>query len=414
MTSITPPTKPPTKRDALRVAVRKLRFQRVIAARPVFLLAILALLLSVPFLFHAGSTVHAADNDVGGVTLTSANPGELVITWDAPSRAPDDYRVTWKKSDGKWPSFKNDNTVDGGNAFPTATSHTVTGLEEGTAYKARVRARYFDDNGNLEQSGPWSATEETAVAQTPPPGKPTGLITAASHDTVLLSWTDPGDDTITGYQVLRGPDADNLAVLADNTGSTSVSYTDETASAETSYAYAVKARNAGGLSPRSEAVTVTTLAPPAEDEPPVAEQTGTVVDICSRTPEVQTGILDYLENLDSIHGVGRKTCSTVTDTDLNRVRSLYVRHYSAESIVPQDFAGLPRVGNLIFIDSNRLRTVPEDAFSEVPTLVSLTLRDNGISSIHRDAFDSLTELGIIHIDNKPPYDAACGCLRRPH
>ena len=100
---------------------------------PVWLVLIAALLLAVPFLFDAGSPVHAADKDVTGVTVTSPNPGELAISWDTPSRAPSDYRVTWKKSSGKWASYKKANTVDGGNAFPTGTSHSVTGMEEGTA-----------------------------------------------------------------------------------------------------------------------------------------------------------------------------------------------------------------------------------------------------------------------------------------
>ena len=232
---------------------------------PVWLVLVAALLLAVPFLFHAGATVHAADNEITGVTLSSPEPGELVITWDAPSDAPDDYRVTWKKSGGKWPSYKNENTAQGGNAFPTGTSHTVTGLEEGTAYSARVRARYHDGNGNVEQSGPWTATQEITVAQTPLPAKPTGLSASPSHDSVLLSWTDPSDNGITGYQVLRGQNTDNLAVLTADTGSAASSYTDDSVTAETTYVYAIRARNAGGLSPQSDAVpAITTAAPPAK------------------------------------------------------------------------------------------------------------------------------------------------------
>ena len=229
---------------------------------PVRLVLVAALLLAVPLLFHAGSPVHAADNEITGVTLTSPNPGELGITWGAPSRAPSDYRLTWKKSDGKWPSYKNDNTVDGGNAFPTGTSHTVTDLEEGAVYKVRVRARYYDSNDKLTESGPWSdpPVELTIAAL---PDKPTGLSTDPSHDSIVLSWTDPADDTITSYQVLRGPDTDNLAVLVDDTGSSSPSYTDSTVAAETTYAYAIKGRNADGLSPQSEPVTVTTPTAPA-------------------------------------------------------------------------------------------------------------------------------------------------------
>ena len=169
-------------------------------------------------------------------------------------------------------SYKDDNTFDGGNAYPTGTSHTVTGLEQGTEYSVRVRARYHDGDGNAEQSGPWSTSVEITVAAQPPPppppptppstppAKPTGLSTSPTHDSVALSWTAPNDNGITSYQILRGPDATNLTVLVDNTGSGSLSYTDSTVAAETTYAYAIKARNTHGLSPQSEPVTVTTPA----------------------------------------------------------------------------------------------------------------------------------------------------------
>ena len=155
-------------------------------------------------------------------------------------------------------------------------------MEEGTAYKVRVRARY-----GAGKVGPWSAAREVTVSVTPPPpqkgdeqgegdsnegrstnppAKPTGLLTGASHDTVILFWTNPNDDTITGYQVLRGDTAANLAVLTDDTGEASTSYTDDTVSAGATYAYAIRARNANGLSPQSDPVSVTTLAPPPEEE----------------------------------------------------------------------------------------------------------------------------------------------------
>ena len=43
---------------------------------------------------------------------------------------------------------------------------------------------------------------------------------------VFLFWSDPSNDSITGYQILRGPKADSLVVIEDDTGSTSTSYTD--------------------------------------------------------------------------------------------------------------------------------------------------------------------------------------------
>ena len=66
---------------------------------PVRLVLVAAPLLAVPFLFHAGSTVHATDKEITGVTLTSPNPGELSISWDTPAT-----RRTTTASHGRSPA----------------------------------------------------------------------------------------------------------------------------------------------------------------------------------------------------------------------------------------------------------------------------------------------------------------------
>ena len=89
------------------------------------------------------------------------------------------------------------------------------------------------------------------------------MLTLTSHESVTLTWTDPGDETITVYLVLRGPDAAALTVLVDNT-----------VAAETTYVYSVRARNAAGLSPKSSPVSVTTLAAPVEEVATRSEPSG--------------------------------------------------------------------------------------------------------------------------------------------
>ena len=87
------------------------------------------------------------------------------------------------------------------------------------------------------------------------PARPTGLTGTVSPEQVSLSWDDPGDSSITGYQVLRrNPAVDAKGVfhtVVDDTGSSGTSYVDTTVAAETRYFYRVLARNAAGLSPRS-------------------------------------------------------------------------------------------------------------------------------------------------------------------
>ena len=107
-----------------------------------------------------------------------------------------------------------------------------------------------------------------ALAQSPglePPAKPVSLQAVVSHDLVSLSWDDPGDASISGYQILRR-DRDRspvgqFEVLVEDTGSAATAYVDRQVQPETRYNYRVKARNAAGLSRRSNFVRADT--PPA-------------------------------------------------------------------------------------------------------------------------------------------------------
>ena len=87
------------------------------------------------------------------------------------------------------------------------------------------------------------------------PDQPTGLEATATHDSVTLTWDDPGDDSITGYVILRRiPAVDpqgQFSELVSDTGTDATTYTDDTVSAETRYTYRIKAINGAGTSERS-------------------------------------------------------------------------------------------------------------------------------------------------------------------
>ena len=198
------------------------------------------------------------------LAATDAAAGQLVLTWDppvAPNAAPTDYHVNWAKSSEDYPA----DTAPDGNDHPTDTTLTLTVLEFDTDYNVRVRARYTDgENTASPWNGPW--TETTAQVKLPLPAAPfIGAIAVSPDGEVLLTWFNSEENnSITGYQILRGPDAHSLVIIEDDTGSSSTSYTDETPPAGQTHTYSVKARNASGLSDLSNTLTATV--PAAEKE----------------------------------------------------------------------------------------------------------------------------------------------------
>ena len=210
-------------------------------------------------------------------TLTAADDtGQLLLTWTAPAAPnadPTDYHVNWTESTEDYPS----DTASEGNDHPTETTLTLTVLEFDTDYNIRVRARYSDgENAASPWKGPW--IETTAQVKLPLPAAPFIGATAVSPDgEVLISWFNlDEDDSITGYQILRGPKANSLVIIEDDTGSSSTSYTDETPPAGQTHTYGVKARNASGLSDLSNTLTATVPAAEEEEILITAQQKGIV------------------------------------------------------------------------------------------------------------------------------------------
>ena len=167
-------------------------------------------------------------------------------------------------------------------AGATGLTYTLTDSEESKAITVQVS---FTDDADNEETLTSAATGAVAGAQpTEPPAKPTGLDATATHDSVTLTWDDPGDDTITGYVILRripGDDPEgHFDVLVADTKTAATSYTDGTVAAETRYTYRIKAINQHGVSELSRWSHIDVPAAPVPDQPTgleAAESDGQVV-----------------------------------------------------------------------------------------------------------------------------------------
>jgi hypothetical protein len=186
-----------------------------------------------------------------GLTATVGN-AQVALSWTAPTgviaQAPvNDYREQYSTDGGTtWTTFTA--------AASTATSATVTGLTNGTAYVFRVAAI------NGIGTGPYTAESSsvTPIAGTPP-NAPTSLTATAGNAQLALSWTAPsapGTSAISGYTVEYTPSGGSAQTVS--TGSTGTSYTLTGLTNGTAYTVrvaAVSAAGAGSYTAASSSVT---------------------------------------------------------------------------------------------------------------------------------------------------------------
>ena len=200
-----------------------------------------------------------------GVVATAGN-GSAAVSWSAPASnggsALTSYRVTpFIGAVAQAPV-----TVSGS---PPATSTTVTGLANGTAYTFRVAA------ANTVGTGADSAASAAVTPTAPPaptvPGAPTGVVATAGNGSAAVSWSAPasnGGSALTSYRVTPfiGAVAQAPVTVSGSPPATSTTVTG--LANGTAYTFRVAAANTVGTGADSAAsAAVTPTAPPAPTVP---------------------------------------------------------------------------------------------------------------------------------------------------
>ena len=198
-----------------------------------------------------------------GLTATATH-GQVVLNWNDPG---DDsitgYVILRRNRDTTVQGEFTELVADTGSA---ATTYTDDSVRANTQYTYRIKA--INEHGVSKRSR-WFHIDTPAV---PVPSKPTGLSATASHDRVVLTWDDPGDDSIDGYVILRRnretTASGEFSELVADTGTAATGYRDDSVKANTQYTYRIKAINEHGVSERSRWLHIDTPPLPIVVSPP--------------------------------------------------------------------------------------------------------------------------------------------------
>ena len=195
----------------------------------------------------------------------------------------------------------NDGTSDTDITGATDSSYTLVAADEVKTIKVRVS--FTDDSDNEETLTSEATAAVTAAEPDEPPARPQGLTGTVAHDAVSLTWDDPGDATITGYQILRRDralhDSGDFQLHVNDTGSAAAAYIDRDVSPEGSYVYRIKARNAAGLSGQSSYFRADTPSAPAQNSPATGEPT---IGGTARVGETLTADVSGIADADGLSG----------------------------------------------------------------------------------------------------------------
>ncbi|MBX4200052.1 PQQ-dependent sugar dehydrogenase [Candidatus Parcubacteria bacterium] len=179
------------------------------------------------------------------VSVTNITSNSATVNWTTsePASSRVDYGVTT--------SYGSQTSLD--NTLLTTHSVVVTGLNSGTLYNYRPRS--IDAAGNEKLGNNATFTTSTS-SDTVPPSTPTGLsATVASSTQINLAWNASTDNVAVSTYILY---RNGSQIISQSTRT----YSDTGLIPNTSYTYAVKARDtSGNVSATSSPITATTSAP---------------------------------------------------------------------------------------------------------------------------------------------------------
>ena len=203
--------------------------------------------------------------------LTAApGAGQVTLSWDDPETT-EISKYQLKIDNGAFADIPNSDAA--------TTSHTVTSLTDGTSYTFELRA--YDSSA----AGP--SAELTAYPVLGPTDPPDNLQATPADSQVTLTWDDPGNSAITGYQVSSDGGA-NYSVISGS-GASTTSYTVTGLTNFTTYWFTLRAVNSSGSGAPSKLV---------RSEP--GEVPGAVLNLTA-TPKHERVELDWNDPDTTIH-----------------------------------------------------------------------------------------------------------------
>ncbi len=231
-----------------------------------------------------GTTATIVEDDERGVTvstptLTVPEGGTAIYTVVLQSQPTATVTVTPSVSGDADVTVSPSSLSFGTGDWHTAKTVTVSAAQDADGDDDSATVSHAVSGGDYasETASDVSVTVSDDDTESNPPAAPTRpVVSEVTHSRVSISWDDPGDASITGYQILRR-DRDlhphgHFEIIEEDTASADTAYDDTSVEPLTRYVYRVKARNAAGLSDWSEWRRANVPAAPAPDPIPVDDR----------------------------------------------------------------------------------------------------------------------------------------------